>query len=114
MMPPNVEERKNQEVTWHATSFIKLLGDREETGKDPFLYILAFASHDLRRDGTPKLLGKIRANPYRSNSLLLPTKQPNYRKTTNAHPFLHGPGELRDEERVSGVWKNRDEQTVQQ
>jgi arylsulfatase A-like enzyme len=29
-----------------------------------------------------------------------------------AHPFFHGHPNLRDEDRVSGVWKRRDEQTV--
>lgn len=38
-----------------------------------------------------------------------PPLQDNY---LEAHPFFHGHPGLRDEERVSGVWKNRDERTV--
>ncbi|MGS0527249.1 sulfatase/phosphatase domain-containing protein [Zobellia nedashkovskayae] len=70
--------------------------------------------HDTR-DGTPELLEKYGAVNHTDKNSLPPAndKQPplqdNY---LEAHPFFHGHPELRDEERVSGVWKNRDEQTV--
>ncbi|TRX59226.1 sulfatase-like hydrolase/transferase [Fulvivirga sp. M361] len=101
---------------WHAKQVLNYLSERKETKEtNPFLIYFGFSHpHDIR-DGTPELLAKYGAVNHTDTSSLPPAnaKQPplqdNY---LPAHPFFHGHPELRDEERVSGVWKNRDEQTV--
>lgn len=101
---------------WHADQVLNYLNARqaaEET--DPFFIYFGFSHpHDVR-NGTPELLEKYGAVNHEDKSSLPPTnpKQPelpvNY---LPAHPFFHGHPKLRDEERVSGVWKNRDERTI--
>lgn len=101
---------------WHAKQVLGYLNDRESAAAtDPFLIYFGFSHPHDTRDGTPELLEKYGAVNH-TDTLALPpanAKQPplqdNY---LEAHPFFHGHPELRDEERVSGVWKNRDEQTV--
>ena len=101
---------------WHAEQVLNYLSNREQAQeKDPFFIYFGFSHpHDIR-DGTPELLEKYGATNHTDQNSLPPAnpKQPplpeNY---LNAHPFFHGHPQLRDEERVSGVWKNRDEQTV--
>ena len=101
---------------WHAKQVLGYLNDRESAAAtDPFLIYFGFSHPHDTRDGTPELLEKYGAVNH-TDTLALPpanAKQPplqdNY---LEAHPFFHGHPELRDEEWVSGVWKNRDEQTV--
>jgi arylsulfatase A-like enzyme len=101
---------------WHSKQVLEYLGDREVAKEaDPFFIYFGFSHPHDTRNGTPELLEKYGAVNHK-DKLSLPAaneKQPllqdNYLK---AHPFHHGHPELRDEERVSGVWKNRDEQTV--
>ncbi|WP_340157790.1 sulfatase-like hydrolase/transferase [uncultured Maribacter sp.] len=101
---------------WHADQVLTYLDGREETAdEDPFfIYFGLSHPHDIR-DGTPELLAKYGATNHTDKKNLPPANenQPalpeNY---LNAHPFHHGHLELRDEDNVSGVWKNRDEQTV--
>ncbi|MFS4448708.1 sulfatase-like hydrolase/transferase [Maribacter sp. 2307UL18-2] len=101
---------------WHGKQVLEYLGERETTKEDdPFLIYFGFSHPHDPRNGTPELLAKYGAVNH-TDTLNLPpanAKQPalqdNY---LPAHPFFHGHPELRDEERVSGVWKNRDEQTV--
>ncbi|MDB4293567.1 sulfatase-like hydrolase/transferase, partial [Maribacter sp.] len=101
---------------WHGKQVLEYLGERETTKEeDPFLIYFGFSHPHDPRDGTPELLAKYGAVNHTDTLQLPPAneKQPplqdNY---LMAHPFFHGHPELRDEERVSGVWKNRDEQTV--
>ncbi|MEP5338205.1 MAG: sulfatase-like hydrolase/transferase [Algibacter sp.] len=101
---------------WHAKQVLSYLGDRDvKQEKDPFFIYFGFSHPHDTRNGTPELLEKYGAINHKDPLSLPPlnSKQPplqdNY---LNAHPFHHGHPELRDEERVSGVWKNRDEQTV--
>ncbi|MDO6809755.1 sulfatase-like hydrolase/transferase [Zobellia galactanivorans] len=101
---------------WHSKQVLEYLGDREKTKEeDPFFIYFGFSHPHDTRDGTPELLAKYGAVNHTDKNSLPPAndKQPplqdNY---LEAHPFFHGHPELRDEERVSGVWKNRDEQTV--
>lgn len=101
---------------WHAEQVLNYLSDREQAQeKDPFFIYFGFSHpHDIR-DGTPELLEKYGATNHTDQNSLPPAnpKQPPLQENyLNAHPFFHGHPELRDEERVSGVWKNRDEQTV--
>ena len=101
---------------WHSKQVLEYLGDRELTKeKDPFFIYFGFSHPHDTRDGTPELLEKYGAVNHKDpNSLpALNEKQPqlpsNY---LEEHPFFHGHPNLRDEERVSGVWKNRDENTI--
>ena len=101
---------------WHAEQVLNYLSDREQAlEKDPFFIYFGFSHpHDIR-DGTPELLEKYGATNHTDQNSLPPAnpKQPPLQENyLNAHPFFHGHPQLRDEERVSGVWKNRDEQTV--
>ncbi|MCF8715699.1 sulfatase-like hydrolase/transferase [Joostella atrarenae] len=101
---------------WHAKQVLDYLGIREQNKEeDPFFIYLGFSHPHDTRNGTPELLDKYGAvNHTDENSLpALNDKQPllpeNY---LEGHPFFHGHPKLRDEERVSGVWKNRDENTI--
>lgn len=101
---------------WHAKQVLSYLNERDSVKEnDPFLIYFGFSHPHDTRNGTPELLAKYGATNHK-DKLSLPVlndKQPplqdNY---LNKHPFFHGHPELRDEERVSGVWKNRDENTI--
>lgn len=101
---------------WHATQVLNYLGDRAENQeKDPFFIYYGFSHPHDTRDGTPELLAKYGATNHTDKNSLPPlnVKQPalqdNY---LSAHPFPHGHPNLRDEVNVSGVWENRDENTI--
>ena len=101
---------------WHGKQVLDYLNEREQEQEiDPFLIYFGFSHPHDTRDGTPELLAKYGSVNHTDTSNLPPAhpKQPilppNY---LQAHPFFHGHPELRDEERVSGVWKKRDEQTI--
>ena len=101
---------------WHSKQVLEYLSDRERTQeKEPFFIYFGFSHPHDPRNGTPELLEKYGSINHRDTSSFPPlnSKQPplpeNY---LAAHPFFHGHPELRDEERVSGVWKRRDEATV--
>lgn len=101
---------------WHAEQVLKYLNDREMTqNADPFFIDFGFSHpHDVR-DGTPELLTKYGSVNHADQSCLPPANPNQPQLPVNylpAHPFFHGHPELRDEERVSGVWKNRDERTI--
>ncbi len=101
---------------WHSKQVLNYLEMRKNNKEQaPFLIYFGFSHpHDIR-DGTPELLAKYGATNHKDESSLPPAnaKQPplqdNY---LPEHPFFHGHPNLRDEEKVSGVWKNRDEQTI--
>ena len=101
---------------WHGQQVMDYLGDREtKKTEEPFLIYFGFSHPHDERNGKPELLAKYGAENHRDpNSLpALNPKQPelptNYLK---AHPFSHGHPNLRDEVKVPGVWKNRDEATI--
>lgn len=101
---------------WHGKQVLDYLGDRElNEEKDPFFIYFGFSHPHDTRNGTPELLEKYGSVNHKDtvnrppSNVKQPQLQDNY---LGAHPFHHGHPELRDEERVSGVWKNRDEQTV--
>jgi len=101
---------------WHGNQILNYLNDREiEQETDPFLIYFGFSHpHDVR-DGTPELLAKYGAVNHTDTTTIPPAnqKQPSLPNNyLSKHPFFHGHPDLRDEDRVSGVWKNRDEQTV--
>lgn len=101
---------------WHSKQVLEYLGDREQ-GKetDPFFIYFGFSHPHDTRNGTPELLAKYGAVNHKDPNTLpaLNEKQPQLPVNhLEKHPFHHGHPNLRDEERVSGVWKNRDENTI--
>ena len=101
---------------WHAKQVLEYLGEREAKQEtDPFFIYFGFSHpHDVR-NGTPELLEKYGATNHKDKESLPEAnpKQPEVPVNYLAeHPFFHGHPALRDEERVPGVWKNRDVQTI--
>lgn len=101
---------------WHGKQVLEYLGNRETAKEEePFLIYFGFSHPHDTRDGKPELLAKYGAVNH-TDTLNRPPANPKQPPLQDnylpAHPFFHGHPELRDEERVSGVWKNRDEQTV--
>lgn len=101
---------------WHAKQVLNYLHDRDSLNQtDPFFIYFGFSHPHDTRNGTPELLAKYGAVNHTDPNTLPPAnpKQPELQDNyLPAHPFFHGHPGLRDEERVSGVWKNRDEQTI--
>ncbi|MCG1037428.1 sulfatase-like hydrolase/transferase [Polaribacter sargassicola] len=101
---------------WHSKQVLNYLSERETAKEeDPFLIYFGFSHPHDKRDGTPELLEKYGSVNHRdkNNVPVLNEKQPQLQDNyLEEHPFFHGHPNLRDEERVSGVWKNRDENTV--
>ena len=101
---------------WHAKQVLDYLGDRKnKKEKDPFFIYFGFSHPHDPRNGTPELLAKYGAVNHQDTTSFPPLnpKQPPLQENyLPAHPFFHGGPKSRDEERVSGVWKRRDEQTV--
>lgn len=101
---------------WHAKQVLEYLSVRQNTQeKDPFFIYFGFSHPHDPRNGTPELLAKYGAVNHTDTSsfpLANPKQPPLQENYLKAHPFFHGHPTLRDEERVSGVWKRRDEQTV--
>jgi arylsulfatase A-like enzyme len=101
---------------WHADRVLDYLKDRE-TNKDArpfFIYFGLSHPHDVR-DGTPELLAKYGAVNHRDPSApppLHPKQPPLPPNWLPKHPFDNTHISLRDETRVSGVWKRRDEATI--
>ena len=101
---------------WHAKQVLDYLNDRIASKEEkPFFIYFGFSHPHDARNGTPELLAKYGAINWTDMNSLPPAnpKQPplqaNY---LAAQPFFHGHPGLRDEEMVSGVWKNRDELTI--
>ncbi|MEP4079847.1 sulfatase-like hydrolase/transferase [Haloferula sp.] len=101
---------------WHATQVLDYLSDREASkDEDPFLIYFGFSHpHDVR-DGKPELLAKYGAVNHRDKNSIPaanPKQPPLPRNYLSAHPFDNTDMEVRDEVRVPGVWRNRDENTI--
>lgn len=101
---------------WHSKQVLRYLSERETTKEAaPFLIYFGFSHPHDTRNGTPELLAKYGAVNHKDKNKVpaLSEKQPQLQDNyLEEHPFFHGHPKLRDEERVSGVWKNRDENTV--
>lgn len=101
---------------WHGKQVLEYLNKRETAQEvDPFLIYFGFSHPHDTRDGTPELLAKYGAVNHKDTLNVPPANENQPQLQDNylaAHPFFHGHPQLRDEERVSGVWKNRDERTV--
>ena len=101
---------------WHADQVLEYLSERKaRKDTDPFLIYFGFSHPHDTRDGKPELLAKYGSVNHKDKNTIPPAspKQPplpvNY---LPEHPFFHGHPNLRDEDRVSGVWKRRDERTI--
>ncbi len=101
---------------WHGDRVIDYLTQREaNSDKNPFLIYFGFSHPHDTRDGTPELLDKYGAVNHTDPDSLpnahaqQPPLPANY---LPAHPFPFRLPGARDEERVSGVWTNRDENTT--
>ncbi|WP_372753459.1 sulfatase-like hydrolase/transferase [Labilibaculum sp.] len=101
---------------WHSKQVLNYLNERENAKTtDPFFIYFGFSHPHDTRNGTPELLAKYGAVNHKDPNSLPPAnpKQPELQDNyLAAQPFFHGHPNLRDEERVSGVWKNRDERTI--
>ncbi|HWL08490.1 MAG TPA: sulfatase-like hydrolase/transferase [Planctomicrobium sp.] len=101
---------------WHAEHVLDFLDQRESANeRPPFLIQLGFSHpHDIR-NGTPALLAKYGATNHTNENSLPPSHPrqpelpPNYLPNS---PFPNGHTDVRDELAVSGVWSNRDSQTI--
>lgn len=101
---------------WHGKQVLDYLSKREASkDEDPFLIYFGFSHpHDVR-DGKPELLAKYGAvNHKDKNSLPLANpKQPKLPVSyLPKHPFDNTDINVRDEIGASGVWRNRDENTI--
>lgn len=101
---------------WHADQVLNYLDQRSSTRDHrPFLIFFGFSHPHDPRDGKPELLAKYGAVNHADKTPLPPANPKHPALPINylpAHPFPHGHPGLRDEEEVSGVWKNRDEPTI--
>ena len=101
---------------WHAEQVLSYLKDRESSkDPDPFLIHFGFSHPHDTRDGKPDLLAKYGAVNHTDKNSLPPANPRAPSLPINwlpKHPFDHGHPGLRDEVDVSGVWENRDEQTI--
>jgi arylsulfatase A-like enzyme len=101
---------------WHAEQVLEYLGQRAASQeRAPFLIHFGFSHPHDTRDGKPDLLAKYGAVNHEDPTTLPPANPKSPRLPVNylpAHPFHHGQPGLRDEETVSGVWKNRDARTI--
>jgi arylsulfatase A-like enzyme len=102
---------------WHGDRVVEYLDQRAATHDTrPFFIEFGFSHPHDPRNGTPELLAKYGATNHDDPNTLPPANPKQPKLPINwlpAHPF---PTTLlpdqRDETQVSGVWKNRDEQTI--
>jgi arylsulfatase A-like enzyme len=101
---------------WHADRVIDYLEDREKSGvQNPFLIHFGFSHPHDTRNGTPELLAKYAATNHADESrppMLHPDQPPLPGNWLPKHPFDNTDMNVRDETKVSGVWRRRDEATI--
>jgi choline-sulfatase len=101
---------------WHGEQVLDYLNEREAAkDEDPFLIYFGFSHPHDTRDGTPELLAKYGAVNHADPDTLPkahPKQPPLPANYLPGHPFPFRLPGARDEERVSGVWFNRDERTI--
>ena len=98
---------------WHGDQVMEFLEQRAANqDRDPFLIYFGFSHPHDPRNATPKMAAKYGADskgPPETPNPKAPPLQINY---LPAHPFPHGHPNLRDEVKVQGVMRNRDEATI--
>lgn len=101
---------------WHGKQVLEYLAMRDaDKDEDPFLIYFGFSHPHDTRDGTPELLKKYGAVNHKDKNNLPASHSDQPQLPVNylaKHPFHHGHPGLRDEVSVSGVWENRDPQTI--
>ncbi|MCO8122032.1 sulfatase-like hydrolase/transferase [Stieleria sp. TO1_6] len=101
---------------WHADRVLEYLDERQAAAdSDPFLIYFGFSHPHDTRDGKSELNAKYGAVNHTDPNQPPPANPKQPRLPINylpEHPFPHGHPGLRDEEKVSGVWKRRDERTI--
>ena len=103
---------KQNGSAWHGDQVIEFLNSRQRDNDQPFLVYFGFSHPHDPRNAPPKLAAKYGANNAGPQDVILsnaPKLQINY---LPEHPFHHGHPGLRDEEKVQGVMKRRDEATI--
>jgi arylsulfatase A-like enzyme len=101
---------------WHGDQVINFLTDREKSeDEDPFLIYFGLSHPHDTRDGTPQYLAKYGSTNHTDKKELPAShaKQPPVPSNwLPHHPFDNTHMDVRDEVSVSGVWGNRDTQTI--
>ena len=101
---------------WHTKQVLEYLQNREASkDSNPFLIYFGFSHPHDTRDGRPEILAKYGAVNHTDRNSLPPANSKQPRLPPNylpAHPFNNTHMTVRDEVAVSGVWTNRDEQTI--
>lgn len=98
---------------WHGDQVMEYLDRREAAGdSDPFLIYFGFSHPHDPRNALPELAAKYGAVNEGDLSEPNPKAPPLPINYLPAHPFHHGHPGLRDEERVQGVMRRRDEATI--
>ena len=98
---------------WHADQVLAYLASREEAGDtDPFLIYFGFSHPHDPRNALPALAARYGAHNDGPPPEVDPKSPPLPSNYLPAHPFHHGHPGLRDEVRVQGVGKRRDEATI--
>jgi arylsulfatase A-like enzyme len=99
---------------WHGDQVMEFLQQREKKAeqRNPFLIYFGFSHPHDPRNGTAELLEKYGADNRGAPQTPNPKAPPLPNNYLPAHPFPHGHPGLRDEEKVQGVLKARDEATI--
>jgi arylsulfatase A-like enzyme len=98
---------------WHAEQVLDFLDQRAASqDADPFLIYFGFSHPHDPRNAPPELAAKYGANNAGPPAKPNPKAPPLPVNYLPAHPFHHGHPGLRDEEKVQGVMKARDEATI--
>lgn len=98
---------------WHGDQVMEYLKQRDTSNdKDPFLIYFGFSHPHDPRDATPELATKYGADNRGAGDKPNPKAPPLQINYLPEHPFHHGHPGLRDEEKVQGVLKRRDEATI--
>ena len=98
---------------WHGQQVIDFLQRREASDSNqPFMIFLGFTLPHDSRDGKKDLLAKYGADNENVPSTPNPKAPPLPDNYLPGHPFPHGHPGLRDEVKVPGVMKRRDEATI--
>ena len=98
---------------WHGDQVLAYLDQRQASGdKKPFLIYFGFSHPHDPRNATPELAAKYGADNRNVPPQPNPKAPPLPVNYLPAHPFHHGHPGLRDEEKVQGVLKRRDESTI--